>query len=81
MAQISEDYMHKENRDARARELKAQGYTVKKRSMRNQLMHPQYIRDYPGPEKYDTGFGNTVYQTHFSCVYIVDAYLPGQPIW
>lgn len=69
---IHADYMHKENRDARARALTAQGYRVKKSSMANQRMHPMYIEDYEGPEKYDTGFGNTVYQTFFAHVYTVE---------
>jgi len=68
---IKEDYCKKENRDRRARELRAQGYRVRRYSLRNQLIHPEYIRDYEG--YYETGFGNSYYRTPFSVVYCLEA--------
>lgn len=69
-------YMSKKNRDKRARELKAQGYAVRRSSMRNQLLHPMYVEDYEQetgrslrPE--DKAFGNTIYKTHFAALYEV----------
>ena len=56
----------------RARELRAQGYNVKRSSLRNQLLHPQYVDDFTGPERADTGFGNTVYKTLFGVLYIIE---------
>lgn len=75
---IEETFMNKTNRDERARELKEEGYTVKKSSVRNQLLHPMYIKDYEKETKIklsqaDKGFGNTIYKTHFSAIYIVKA--------
>ncbi len=65
-------YMKRENRDAKARELRAEGREVKKSSMRNQNMHPMYVIDYPDRAvANDTGFGNTVYQTLFGVIYMV----------
>ena len=69
---ISETYQSKENRDARARELRGQGYKVRKSSARNVQMHPMYIQDFQGPEKLDTGFGNGVYKTYFAAIYMVE---------
>ena len=65
-------YQNRATRDSKARELKAAGYKVRRSSVRNQLLHPQYVDDYKGPEKNDTGLGNTVYKTHFSVLYIVN---------
>jgi hypothetical protein len=62
-------YQNKANRDAKAKELKSQGYVVKKSSIRNQLLHPQYVDDYEG--HVDTGLGNTMYKTHFAVLYDV----------
>jgi hypothetical protein len=54
--------------------MKAAGQRVRKSSITNQLLHPQYVEDFTGPEKLDTGFGNTVYKTHFGVIYkIVEA--------
>ncbi len=69
-----EEYQSKSNREARARELRKQGAVVHKSSMRNQIMHPQYIKDYQGT--YQTGFGNTDYRTMFSVVYEVSWQFP-----
>jgi len=69
---LRETYMRKENRDARYRELKAQGKKVKKTSIRNQLLHPQYVKDWPNElSAEDKGFGNTIYKTPFSVLYMV----------
>jgi hypothetical protein len=66
-------FMKKENRDAKARELKNQGINFKKRSWSNQQLHPQYVNDYPYElAKEDCGFGNTVYKTVFSKIYTIE---------
>lgn len=70
---ISELYQSKEARDKRAAELKAQGKQVTRRSTGPQQIHPQYIEDYEGAAKQDTGFGNTVYKTYFKNLYEVEA--------
>lgn len=62
-------YMKKENRDARAKVLRKQGFKVSRGSYRNQQMHPEYIRDWEG--EVHTGFGNTQYRTWFTAVYEV----------
>lgn len=63
-------FQAKVNRDARVRELKAQGKRISKTSIRNQQLHPQYVKDYQGT--YETGFGNTDYRTYFSVLYTYD---------
>lgn len=63
-------FCNRKNRDNYARELKAQGYKVRRTSTRNQLIHPEYIHDYNG--YYETGFGNGYYKTHFGVLYIVE---------
>ena len=63
-------YMDKKNRDAKAKELRASGHEVRRYSYRNQLTHPQYVADWPGPVH--TGFGNTQYKTHFAALYVVE---------
>ena len=61
------------NRNARAKELKAQGFSVKLSSSRNQLLHPMYLEDRKaGLSKADCGCGNTIYKTHFSVIYKVE---------
>ena len=68
-----EIYMKKENRDARSRELKVQGHTTKKSSEGPALLHPMYIKDWPELlTEEDKGFGNTIYQTYFSKLYLVE---------
>ena len=68
-----EIYMKKENRDARAKELREKGFAVKRGSIRNQLLHPMYLEDYHRElEESEKGFGNTLYKTYFSAVYSVD---------
>jgi len=68
---IKETYQKKENRDARYKELKAQGLNVRRRSTGPARLHPEYIKDYQGA--FQTGFGNTDYLTMFSNLYIVEA--------
>lgn len=68
--QYVELFQSKANRDAKVRELKAQGKNVTKTSICNQLVHPQYVKDYQG--SYETGFGNTDYKTPFSVLYSYD---------
>jgi len=69
---IHELYLNLKTRNARAKELKLQGYSVKVSTSSNQLIHPQHIVDWVGPEKNDTGFGNTVYKTHVAKLYVVE---------
>ena len=66
-------YMSKANRDAKVKELQAQGYRVRRYSMTNQLLHPMYVNDYPRKlTQAECGFGNTIYKTHFGHLYMVD---------
>lgn len=65
-------FMTKANRDAKAKEMKAQGYAVRKESARNQNLHPMYVDDWPYPmTEEDKGFGNGLYMTGFSAIYTV----------
>jgi hypothetical protein len=68
---IRELYQDKNKRDERYKELKAQDKRVVRCSTGAQQIHPQYIEDFFGPEKHDTGFGNTVYKTYFKNLYVV----------
>lgn len=68
-----EHYADKANRDNRAKELKAQGFFVKRSSSRNQQIHPQYVEDRKaGLSVEDCGFGNIIYKTMFSVLYDVE---------
>jgi hypothetical protein len=69
---IREHYQSKEKRDARYKELKTLGWDVRKTSASNQLIHPQYVANFEGEEKFDTGLGNTVYITSFVKLYTVE---------
>lgn len=69
---ISENYISKEKRDQRYSQLKKECYNVIRRTTGPCQIHPQYIQDFEGPEKNDTGFGNTVYKTYFKNLYIVE---------
>lgn len=42
---IKQNFKSRENRDARARELRAQGYRVSVRSSRNVVLSPGYVAD------------------------------------
>ena len=69
----SETYMNKENRDKKAKELKANGHVVKKSSHGEALLHPMYVKDWPHQlTEQDKGFGNTIYQTPFKKLYFVE---------
>jgi len=62
-------FMNKENRDRAWRESGG-----KRSSVRNQLLHPMYVEDYESETGHvltqaDKGFGNSIYQTHFSVLY------------
>ena len=62
-------YQDMKRRNARAKELRSQGHTVRRSSHRNQLLHPQYVVDWEGAV--ETGLGNTMYKTPFSVLYEV----------
>jgi hypothetical protein len=62
-------YMNKANRDAEWN--KSGG---RRSSIKNQLLHPQYVEDYEKETGVtltvaDCGFGNTIYKTHFATLY------------
>ncbi len=70
---IREKYISKELRDARYKELKAQGKSVYKSVAKGQCLHPAYVADFADKAiQADNGFGNTHYQTYFSKLYIVE---------
>ncbi len=69
---IHELYQSKEKRDIRYLELKADGHKVRRGTTGPQQIHPQYVEDYEGAAKTDTGLGNTVYKTLFGQLYIVE---------
>ena len=64
---IHEMYQNMSNRNARAKELKAQGYRVAKGRSVGSRLHPQYVKDYNG--SFETGFGNTDYMTTWGTLY------------
>ena len=70
---IRELYQSKEKRDQRYKELKAQGIICKRSSTGVSLIHPQYITDFKGDEKFQTGLGNTVYKTYFKNLYRLES--------
>ena len=49
-------FQSKELRDAVAKLLKSYGFTVRRGSISNQNLHPEYVTDYVGT--LETGFGN-----------------------
>lgn len=60
-------YMHKENRDRMYRELKALGVkNLRRFSFHNQLTHPMYVDDWPGPT------AESSHRTHFKSLYVVE---------
>lgn len=65
-----ENYSQKINRDLRAKELKLEGYKVKRRSTGPCQLHPEYIKDWK--HAFQTGFGNTDYLTLHPTIYIVE---------
>lgn len=67
-------FMKRENRDAA---WKAEGCTGVRGSMRNQLLHPQYVEDYEAVtgrqlSGADCGLGNEIYKTSFAVLYTLD---------
>lgn len=70
---IMRDFMNRQNRDKAFKEMQGQGITnIHKSSIRNQLLHPQYVEDWPYPlSQAERGFGNTIYKTHFSVLYSI----------
>lgn len=69
---INELYLNKTTRDKRAKELEAQGIRVHRSVVHNQLLHPQYVEDYPRKlSTEECGFGNTIYKTCFAKLYKV----------
>jgi len=66
---MRELYMNKENRDRRARELKAQGRAVRRSSQRGVQLHPEYVKDWDG--EVERGVGNMQYRTFFPVIYEV----------
>jgi len=60
-------FMDQKNRNAA---WKAAGKPGKRNTTRNQILHPQYVEDYPDQEvKDNNGFGNTLYKTPFAVLY------------
>ena len=46
------------------------GYDPKKSSSRGSRLHPEYVTDFIG--EYETGFGNTDYDTHWKVLYSIE---------
>lgn len=69
---IKETYQDKAKRDLRYKEFVIQygKDRVRRYSMSNQQLHPQYVTDWDG--ELVTGFGNTQYQTLFPKLYMVE---------
>ena len=68
-------YKNRENRDAEARRLKQESCSVKKYSIRNQQLHPEYVEDEAEYLREQTGFGNTIYRTFYNVLYGVRWYM------
>ena len=68
-------YKNRENRDAEAKRLKEEGCYVKKYSIRNQRLHPEYVEDEVEYLREQTGFGNTLYRTFYNVLYGVRWYM------
>lgn len=72
---VHEAYQSLFNRNKRMKELEQQfpKSAIRVYAMRNQVMHPMYVKDYDLPlTEADKGFGNTLYNTHFPRIYIVE---------
>jgi len=68
-----EHYLSLQARDRRARQLRSEGYKLRRRSSRNQLLHPMYIEDWHSPVSgKHCGFGNTLYRTHHAVLYVIE---------
>lgn len=48
------------------------GRRGRRSTVTGQQLHPMYVEDFEGPEKEQTGFGNTVYKTYFSKLYTIE---------
>jgi len=71
---MKEMFISKSRRDARYQELRAQGRQVRRRSLRNQRLHPQYIQDAAEEGiRFQVGFGNTDYLRSWSVLYTLEA--------
>lgn len=69
-----ENFAIRANRDARFRELKAQGVRdIRRGSMRNQLLSPDYVEDFAqtGRTASPNGFGGSS-PTFFAVIYTID---------
>jgi len=70
--------MNKKNRDEFWKGLSKEGQArLRRTSARNQLMHPVYVDDYTEETgvsltRQDKGFGNTIYRTYFSVIYMIE---------
>ena len=63
-------FKSKANRDAAYQLELARGRRLRRGTTRGQLLHPQYVEDStPEDGRYDTGFGNSVYQTYWGVLY------------
>jgi len=63
-------FQSKELRDAVCKLIKLHGHTPVRRRTTGQQLHPQYVTDYVGT--LEIGFGNSMYQTYFSKLYLID---------
>ena len=68
--QRSVHFCNKANRDTVFKLAKAEGLNIKKSSIKNQQLHPEYLEDYKGT--YNTGFGNTDYQMFWANLYNIE---------
>jgi hypothetical protein len=72
---MDELFQSREKRDARAAELKREGYDVLRTTIRGQQLHPMYVADWPYElSQAEKGFGNTLYRTYFPVLYKVEAF-------
>lgn len=62
-------FMSREKRDEAWREGGRRG---RRGTVMHQQIHPMYVEDFEGPEKEQTGFGNTVYKTYFAKLYTLE---------
>ena len=78
---MREKYMNKASRDARFKALGGTKAGYARRSISNQLLHPQYVTDYTAETGVvltaaDCGFGNGIYKTYFSNLYLIVSLKP-----
>lgn len=70
LSRMTGRFESKDKRDAVAKSIKASGRKVKLTSSRCTEIHPEYVTDFVG--EYETGFGNTDYQTFFRNLYTIE---------